>query len=274
MNEDTEALDPELVESESTNDPRPGDGYVQSFARGLSVIRAFDASHPAMTLSEVADATGLTRAGARRILLTLVHLGYVSTDARQFRLTPRILELGFAYISSLPIWNLAEPIMEDLVAEVHESVSASVLDGADIVYVLRIPTHKVMTISLAVGSRLPAFCTSMGRVLLSGLDEAELDRVLRKSELRVRTSRTVIDRAELKKIIAEVRHQGWAMVNQELEEGLVSISAPIRDRTQRIIAAMNVSGQANRTPAQQMVKKFLPSLRQAADRISELLQRR
>lgn len=271
---DAETLEADLIEQESGNDPRPGDGYVQSFARGLSVIRAFDAEHPAMTLSEVAEATGLTRAGARRILLTLVHLGYVNSDAKYFRLTPRILELGFAYISSLPIWNLAEPIMEDLVAEVHESVSASVLDGADIVYVLRIPTHKVMTISLAIGSRLPAFCTSMGRVLLAGLEEAELDRVLRQSDLRARTSRTVINREELKKQIAEVRSQGWAMVNQELEEGLVSISAPIRDRTQRIIAAMNVSGQANRTPAQQMVKKFLPPLLQAAGRISDLLQRR
>ena len=255
-------------------DIRPGDGYVQSFARGLAVIRAFDSAHPSMTLSEVAEAAGITRAGARRILLTLVQLGYVAADGRQFRLTPRILELGFAYLSSMPFWNLAEPIMEALVSQVHESCSASVLDGPDIVYVLRIPTSKIMTISLGIGSRLPAFCTSMGRVLLSDLDDAQINAILRKSDLRPRTGRTVTDRAELLHAIREVRDKGWAMVNQELEEGLVSISAPIRDRNQRIIAAMNISGQANRTSPQQMVKKLLPPLRESADRISALLQRR
>jgi len=266
----------DTLESEdgSESDPRPGDGYVQSFARGLAVIRAFNGERPAMTLSEVADAAGLTRAGARRILLTLVHLGYVALDGRQFRLTARILDLGFAYLSSMPFWNLAEPIMEALVNEVHESCSASVLDGTDIVYVLRIPTSKIMTISLGLGSRLPAWCTSMGRVLLSDLTDAEIDAILRKSDLRPRTVRSVTERSELKKLICEVREKGWAMVNQELEEGLISISAPIRDRNGRIIAAMNISGQANRTPATQMVKKLLPPLREAADRISTLLQRR
>lgn len=271
--QDNDAPDSDGPEAESDL-PRPGDGYVQSFARGLAVIRAFNGDRPAMTLSEVADAAGLTRAGARRILLTLVNLGYVNLDGRQYRLTPRILELGFAYLSSMPIWNLAEPIMEELVDEVHESCSASVLDCPDIVYVLRIPTHKIMAISLGIGSRLPAYCTSMGRVLLSGLTDREVDDVLRKSNLRALTSRTVTDRAELKRLIADVREKGWAMVNQELEEGLISISAPIRDRSGRIIAAMNISGQANRTPATQMVKKLLPPLLTAADRISELLRRR
>ncbi len=262
------------IAEEAEADPRPGDGYVQSFARGLAVIRAFTAERPAMTLSEVAAATGLTRAGARRILLTLQQLGYVASDARQFRLTPRILDLGFSYLSSMPFWNLAEPVMEELVNEVHESCSASVLDGADIVYVLRIPTSKIMSVSLGIGSRLPAFCTSMGRVLLSDLSDAEVDAVLRKSDLQPRTGRTVTDRVELRGLVADVREKGWAMVNQELEEGLVSISAPIRDRNGRIIAAMNVSGQANRTPAPQMVKRFLPPLLAAAGRISEMLQRR
>lgn len=260
--------------SPADQDTRPGDGYVQSFARGLAVIRAFDSAHPSMTLSEVAEAAGITRAGARRILLTLVQLGYVAVDGRQFHLTARILELGFAYLSSMPFWNLAEPIMEALVSEVHESCSASVLDGPDIVYVLRIPTSKIMTISLGIGSRLPAFCTSMGRVLLSDLDDAGINAILRKSDLRPRTGRTVTDKAELLQAIREVRDKGWAMVNQELEEGLVSISAPIRDRNQRIIAAMNISGQANRTSPPQMVKKLLPPLRESADRISALLQRR
>jgi IclR family pca regulon transcriptional regulator len=253
---------------------RPGDSYVQSFARGLAVIRAFSAERPSMTLSEVAAGTGLTRAGARRILLTLAQLGYVTVEGRQFRLSARILDLGFAYLSSMPFWDLAEPIMEALVDEVHESCSASVLDGTDIVYVLRIPTHKIMTISLGPGSRLPAWCTSMGRVLLSGLDDAEVDAVLRRSKLEARTPRTVTDRAELRRLIAEVRTRGWALVNQELEEGLVSISAPIRERSGRILAAMNVSGQANRTSPQQMVRRFLPPLRAAADRLTGLMRRR
>ncbi|CPO14497.1 IclR family transcriptional regulator [Burkholderia pseudomallei] len=134
---------------------KPGDSYVQSFARGLAVIRAFDAEHPEQTLTEVASATGLTRAGARRILLTLQTLGYVEADGRLFRLTPKILDLGFAYLTSMPFWNLAEPVMEQLSARIHESCSAAVLDRTEIVYVLRVPTHKIMTINLSIGSRLP-----------------------------------------------------------------------------------------------------------------------
>jgi IclR family pca regulon transcriptional regulator len=250
---------------------RPGDSFVQSFARGLAVIRAFDAQRPSQTLSEVATAAGLTRAAARRILLTLQTLGYVDADGRQFRLTAKTLDLGFAYLTSMPIWNLAEPVMEHLVAQVHESCSASVLDRTDIVYVLRVPTQKIIAINLATGSRLPAFCTSMGRVLLAGLDEAKLDEVLAASELRQRTARTVTDPAELKKIIAQVREQQWALVDQELETGLISLSAPIRDRQGRIIAAMNVSGHAQRSTAKQMIRDFLPPLQAAALRVSTLV---
>ena len=155
------------AEAPADRELRPGDEYVQSFARGLAVIRAFSSAAPAQTLSEVAAATGLTRAGARRILLTLERLGYVRQDGRSFCLTPRILDLGYAYLSTMPLSNLAEPIMEELVEKVHESSSASVLDGTEIVYVLRVPTKKIMTINLAIGSRLPAYCTSMGRVMLA-----------------------------------------------------------------------------------------------------------
>ena len=163
---------------------KPGDSYVQSFARGLEVIRSFNASAPQQTLSEVAARTGLTRAGARRILLTLQTLGYLESDGRLFRLTPRILDLGFAYLSSTPVWNLAEPVMENLVDEVKESCSAAVLDGSDIVYVLRIHTHKIMSTNLAVGSRLPAHATVLGRVLLQDMDAAQLQATA--TELRVR----------------------------------------------------------------------------------------
>ncbi|MFC5431949.1 IclR family transcriptional regulator [Paraburkholderia denitrificans] len=261
--------------AEPTETPdKPGDSYVQSFARGLSVIRAFNAEHPAQTLTDVAAATGLTRAGARRILLTLQTLGYVETEGRLFRLTPKILDLGFAYLTSMPFWNLAEPVMEELSAEVHESCSAAVLDRTEIVYVLRVPTHKIMTINLSIGSRLPAYCTSMGRVLLSALDDADLDATLGSAPLYAHTPRTVTDKDELKKIIAQVREQGWAMVDQELEGGLISISVPIRNRQGRVIAAMNISGNAQRTSAKQVVKSFLQPLQEAARRVSSMVAQR
>src|SRR5512146_2177105 len=172
---------------------KPGDSYVQSFARGLEVIRSFDASAPRQTLTQVAARAGLTRAGARRILLTLQTLGYVESDGKLFSLTPRILDLGFAYLSSMPIWNLAEPVMEALVDEVKESCSAAVLDGTDIVYVLRVPTRKIMKIGLGVGSRLPAYCTSLGRVLLADLPDDEVRRLLRASHPQPRTRLTITD---------------------------------------------------------------------------------
>ncbi|BAN22890.1 transcriptional regulator IclR family [Caballeronia insecticola] len=253
---------------------RPGDAYVQSFARGLAVIRSFDASRPAQTLTDVAGATGLTRAGARRILLTLQSLGYVEADGRLFQLTPKILDLGFAYLTSMPFWNLAEPVMEDLVAQVHESCSAAVLNGAEIVYVLRVPTHKIITQNLSIGSRLPAFCTSMGRVLLAALDDTRLDEALDASSLVARTPHTIVDRAALKEAIAVVRRQGWAIVDQELEEGLISMSAPIRDRQGRVIAALNISGNAQRKTAKQMAKAFLEPLQEAAQRVSDMVARR
>jgi len=261
-----------MNDSLTTESPRPGDTYVQSFARGLSVIRSFSAEAPSQTLSEVAQRTGLTRAGARRILLTLEGLGYVEMQGRQFRLTPKILDLGFAYLSSLPLWNLAEPVMEALVADVKESCSAAVLEGSDIVYVLRVPTHKIMSINLGLGSRLPAYCTSMGRVLLADLPADEVRERLNATERRALTARTVTDLSALQEIVAQVRQRGWCLVNQELEEGLVSLAAPIRDRSGRVIAAMNISGQANRTPAPQMIEQFLPKLLAAAQRIGQLLQ--
>lgn len=251
--------------------PVPGDSYVQSFARGLAVIRSFSAQAPRQTLSEVAGRAQLTRAGARRILLTLQTLGYVQSDGKLFRLTPRILDLGFAYLSSLPLWNLAEPVMEELVGQIKESCSAAVLDGTDIVYVLRVPTHKIMNISLGVGSRLPAYCTSMGRMLLSALTPEAMMKVLQASERTVRTRYTVTDVDELAAKIAQVRQQGWALVDQELEEGLVSMAAPVTDRAGQTIAAINISGQANRTSAKVMQETILPLLLAAAQSISTRL---
>lgn len=251
--------------------PQPGDSYVQSFARGLEVIRSFSAQAPQQTLTEVAQRTGLTRAGARRLLLTLQTLGYVESDGRLFRLTPRVLDLGFAYLSSMPIWSLAEPVMEDLVAQVKESCSAAVLDGTDIVYVLRVPTHKIMRISLGVGSRLPAYCTSMGRMLLAGLPDDAVRERLQTSDRRALTSRTVTEMDALITCVRQARQQGWCLVNQELEEGLISLAAPVTNRAGDTVAALNISGQANRTSARVMQDTLLPRLLQAARRISEML---
>ena len=252
--------------------PQPGDSYVQSFARGLAVIRSFSTEAPQQTLSQVAAHSGLTRAGARRILLTLQTLGYVDSDGKHFRLTARILDLGFAYLSSMPIWNLAEPLMEALVEEVKESCSAAVLDGTDIVYVLRVPTHKIMRNTLGVGSRLPAYCTSMGRILLADLPDEELLHRLKASQLQALTRHTLTDLDTLLSKIQQVRRQGWSLVNQELEEGLLSLAAPINDHTGRTIAALNISGQANRTSAKVAQEKLLPPLLRAARTISQRLR--
>jgi IclR family pca regulon transcriptional regulator len=255
----------------SQDPPQPGDSYVQSFARGLEVIRSFSAAAPRQTLTEVAGRAGLTRAGARRILLTLQTLGYVESDGKLFSLTPRILDLGFAYLSSMPIWNLAEPVMEALVEQVKESCSAAALDGTDIVYVLRVPTRKIMSIGLGVGSRLPAYCTSMGRMLLSGLPDDEVLRRLRSTKRMPLTRHTIVDVEALLAKVQQARKQGWCLVNQELEEGLVSIAAPITNRSGRMVAALNISGQANRTSAKLMQESMLPPLSEAARAISRLV---
>lgn len=253
--------------------PKPGDSYVQSFARGLEVIRSFSASAPAQTLSEVAERTGLTRAGARRILLTLQTLGYVQSDGRLFRLTPRILDLGFAYLSSMPLWDLAEPVMETLAEQVHESCSAAVLDGLDVVYVLRVHTHKIIRVHLGAGSRLPAFWTSMGRVLLAALPDDELHARLDSLTLPspAFTPYTLTDKAALLDNIHAVRRQGWCLVDQELETGLLAIAAPLKNRLGQTIAALNISGQLHRSDALTMQERMLPPLLAAAENISRTL---
>jgi IclR family transcriptional regulator, pca regulon regulatory protein len=233
---------------------------VRSLERGLEVIRTFGADHPTLTVSEVAKATGLTRSAARRFLLTLSDLGYVETDGRLFSLRPRILELGFAYLSRLGLPEIAEPHLERLVATVHESSSMSVLDGTDIVYVARVATKRIMTVSISVGTRFPAYATSMGRVLLSGLSDEELDSHLTGVVPVSLTDRTVTDPDVLRTTIRQVADQGWALVDQELEKGLRSIAVPVHDSAERIIAAVNVSAHASRVSLTVMKREFLPLL--------------
>ncbi|MGW5262973.1 IclR family transcriptional regulator [Microbispora sp. NPDC004025] len=234
--------------------------HVQSLARGLAVIRAFDAASPELTLSEVARKTGLTRAAARRFLLTLAGLGYVRTDGRLFALSPRVLELGYAYLSSLSLPEVALPHLERLAAEVHESASVSVLDDTDIVYVARVPTARIMRVTIAIGTRFPAYCTSMGRVLLAGLSPEDLGAYLARADLRRLTPHTATSPTALRTALDEVRAQGWALVDQELEEGLRSIAAPIRGRDGRVVAAVNVSSHASRTTPESARRDLLPPL--------------
>ena len=246
--------------------------FVQSLDRGLAVIRAFGPDRERLSLSEVARATGLTRAAARRFLLTLVKLGYVRSDGREFSLRPRVLELGYAYLSGLALPEVAAPHMEELVARLHESSSISVLDGHHIVYLVRVPTKRIMTVAISVGTRFPAYATSMGRVLLAAMSEDELDRYLAEAALEPFTSRTVTDPGQLREIVRDVARQGYAIVDQELEEGLRAVAAPIRGAADVGNAAINVSAHASRISMAALRSEILPELLKAARQIEADLQ--
>lgn len=241
-------------------DPPHGPDFVQSLARGLSVILAFEAGRPTLTLSEVARATGLPRAAARRILLTLVHLGYVDSCDGGFSLRPRVLELGYPYLSRMSLPEIAEPHLQQLATEVRASSSLSVLDGDDIVYVSRASTSQLMAFSITVGSRFPAYVTSMGRVLLAGLPAEEVDDYLKRVELRRFTEHTIVDAEVLRGEVARVRAQGWALVNQELEEGLRALAAPVRSRDGHVVGAVNLSSHASRASVASLRRELLPPL--------------
>jgi IclR family pca regulon transcriptional regulator len=247
--------------------------FVQSLERGLSVIRAFDADHPKLTLSEVAASTGLSRAAARRFLRTLVQLGYMRIDGSRFALRPKILELGYAYLSSLTLPEVAMPHLEQLVEQVHESSSVSELDGDDVIYIARVPTKRIMTVTISVGTRFPAYATSMGRVLLAAQPDERLDSYLDSVSLRGLTGHTITSATALRRELQKIRTQGWALVDQELEEGLRSIAAPIRDADSQVIAAINISTHAGRRTLSTIVEEFLQPLLATARRIEVDLAR-
>lgn len=243
--------------------------YVQSLERGLAVIRAFDGEHPALTLSEVSRRAGLSRATARRFLLTLVELGYVHSDGREFSLRPSVLDLGFAYLSSMGLPEVALPHMEALVAALQESSSMSVLDGGDVIYIARVPTRRrIMAVSIAVGTRFPAYATSMGRVLLAHLGAAELDAYLATATLTQLTSSTVHDEATLRRLLDRVRARGYAIVDQELEDGLRSAAAPVQGSDGTVVAAVNVSVHASRASVEDIEERLVPPLLDTVARIT------
>lgn len=248
--------------------------YVQSLERGLSVLCAFSREEPELTLSDVARRTNLSRATARRLLLTLLKLGYVSTDGRLFTLRPRVLDLGYAYLSTLAVAELALPTMEELSRRLNESSSVAILDGTEIVYVARVAVNRIMSISLAVGSRLPAHASSMGRVLLSGLSPGQLNEYFKRATLVRLTDRTVGDEEELRGILDDVRERGWVLLDQELEDGVRSVAAPLCDASGRPVAAMNVSSHAGRTSLERMIEEFVPALLTGAANVSAALRAR
>jgi IclR family pca regulon transcriptional regulator len=241
--------------------------YVQSLARGLEVIRAFSSDTQVLPLSGVCEKTGLTRATARRFLLTLVEMGYVGTDGRLFWLMPRVLELGFAYLSASAVPDLALPHLERLVFEVGESSEMAVLDGTAVVYVQRVVGPRFMTVSINVGSRMPAHLTSLGRVLLAGLPEDELAAFLEKFERACPSSGPGTSAATLRREVARAREAGWAMVDQELEQGLRAIAAPVRDAKGRVIVAAGISTHAARRSLESLHDDLLPALLTTVGRI-------
>jgi len=248
--------------------------HVQSLERGLAVLTTFTHDLPELTLSEVARRTGLARATARRLLLTLERLGYVGSDGRYFTLRARALDIGYAYLSSLPVADIALPYMEELSGRLNESSSSAVLDGEDIVYVARVPARRIMSINLAVGTRLPAYATSMGRVLLASLTPGALDAYFARAPFKVLTVRTVAEEGPLRDILARIRIDGWALVDRELEAGVRSVAVPLLDRKGVAAAAMNLSAHAGRVSLEQLREQYLPLLLEAARQISRALSTR
>jgi len=244
------------------------DSFIRSFARGLSVIEAMGSGLGVHTVASIAVATELPRTVARRILMTLVELGYAVSDGKSFRLTPKILNLGLTYLTSLPFWNLAQEVLERLCAEVDESVALSVFDGRDIVYLLRVPSRKVMSLRLGLGSRLPAYATSPGRVLLAWQEEEQLQRYMETADMKAYTRKTLTTAAALRGALITVRDKGYAWVDGEFDPSVCGLSVPVRDEERNVAAALNVNLLSGETTEAKAVKKLLLPLYQASERLS------
>ena len=251
---------------------RGGDpDFMTSLARGLHVIRAFAGVDRRLTIADVSRATGLTRAVVRRCLYTLKELGYAGTDGRMYFLQPRILNLGYSYLSTAPVPIAAQPVLEEMSETLGEASSVAVLDDGAVVYVGRAATKRIMSVTLGVGSRLPAYCTALGRVLLAHLTDEQVSIELSKVDWTQHTKHTVTSRSRLEELLVEVRQEGYAINDQELEIGLRSIAVPVRNVVGTVVAAMNVSSQASRVSRRELVERCLPILRNAAEKLSSQL---
>jgi IclR family pca regulon transcriptional regulator len=240
-------------------EPRAGD-MMGGFAKGLAVLGAFGRGRERLTIAAAARLTGLDRATARRCLITLERLGFATFDGTSYALTARVLTLGHAYLASTPLPEQLQPFLDRLAATITESCSCSILDGTEIVYIARSAQRRVMSISLGVGSRLPAYCASMGRVLLAALGDEEARAVLDRSDLQALTPKTLTRREDLLAEIAKVRREGFAIVDEELEVGLRSLAVPIRGRSGRVVAALNTGVQTSRIGVERLRAEFLPKL--------------
>ena len=245
--------------------------FVMSLARGLRVIEGFEGRTKGMTIADVAAAAEISRAAARRLLLTLEALGYAESSRRIYRLKTRVLKLGFSYLSSTSMVAIAQPILEQITESLHESASMSVLDRDQIIYVARSPASRVMSVGISVGSHLPAYCTSMGRVLLSALSDAELNDYLGNLRPKAYTPKTVVSKPRLRQAILQARADGFAIVDGELEVGLRAVAVPVRNRNDRIAAAINIGAHALRVDRKEMMRRFLPVLQENAATLSGLL---
>ena len=251
-----------------TGDP----DFMTSLARGLAVIHAFQERKRQLTIAQISHRTEIPRAAVRRCLLTLMKLGYVATDGRTWSLLPKVLTLGHAYLSSTPLAVTAQPILDRLSDQLHEACSMATLEGDEVLYLARSATpQRLISVDLSVGSRLPAYCTSMGRVLLAGLSDVALEDYLARADLQIKTSRTLHTPEALRENIAEIRRQGWVIVDQELETGLRSLAVPLHDSAGQVLAALNVGTHVSRVSRKELETRFLPVLLQASEELSTRL---
>ena len=258
--------------AKSTPVPKTGHvgdpNFMTSIARGLEVMRAFSGHRRKQTISQISLRTGLSRAAVRRCLYTLVKLGYAAQENDGYVLRPKVLTLGYAYLSSTSLAAAAQPLLDNLRDKVQEACSVGVLDGNEVVYIARAETQRVMSVVLRVGSRIPAYCTSLGRVLLTGLTAPALDDYLARTPLKALTKHTVTSRKRLLELLAATRKDGYSINDQELEPGLRSISVPIRDYAGRTVAALNVGVQTARVSMEDLRTRILPALRATAHELS------
>jgi IclR family pca regulon transcriptional regulator len=245
--------------------------FMTSLARGLAVVRAFSDQRRSLTIAQISHRTGIPRAAVRRCLYTLKQLGYAESDANNFTLKPKILTLGYSYLSSTPLTVSAQPCLNSISRLLNESCSLAVIDDNEVLYVSRSATSRIMSVALNTGSRLPAYCTSLGRVILAHMSEDALDAYFAKVKLKAFTERTVVSAKRLKEILDEVRRAGYVVVEEELEVGLRSIAVPVRGASGNVLAALNIGAQATRVTKKQMVEEFLPVLLHGAQELSVLL---
>jgi IclR family pca regulon transcriptional regulator len=263
-----EEREPSIAEQiDALTDP----SFMTSLARGLAVLRAFSDSRKPQTIANISQQTGIPRAAVRRCLHTLKQLGYVDAELNNFSLRPKVLTLGYSYLSSTPLTVSAQPYLNNISRALNESCSLAVLDDGEVLYVARSATSRVMSVALNAGSRLPAYCTSLGRVMLAHLPADQLDAYLARVKLRAMTPNTVTAPKRLREILAGVRRDGYAINNEELELGLRSIAVPVRGASGSVLAALNVGAQAARVSTEQMEREFLPALQRCAQELAVLL---